>query len=99
MKKLLFVLLMVLSGQVMAAQEIVIPYANLPPGGPYAYLKFHNTGCVPSISSLESGNAFVAVWLASVGENHITVSVYNALTTSAMAPLASGGIKIRLGNC
>ncbi len=94
MKKLLFVLLMVLSGQVVAATEIVIPYSNLPAGGPYTYLRFHNTGCIPPVNSIESGNSVVAVWLASIGQDHITLTIYNAFSVAA-----HGTIKVRLGNC
>lgn len=93
MKKLLFVLFMALSGQA-AARNVVIPYTEIPTGIPHTYLYFHNTGCLPAVNSVESGNAFVAVWIVSLGNLHGTLTIYNL----AQRP-ATGTVTIRLGEC
>lgn len=94
MKKLLFVLLMVLSGQVVAALEMIIPYENFAPGGPTTSLWFHEIGCDPTVLSVESGNAEAAVWVTELGAHYVTYSIYNI----GKYPI-QGNIKIRFGRC
>lgn len=93
MKKLLFVLLMALSGQVMAATEVVIPYINLDQGQAYTVTYVHNAGCVVAVGSIESGSNGVAVWMVSNSPNQIVITLYNISTP------VSGSAILRAGGC
>ena len=92
-KKLLFVLLMVLSGQVMAATEIVIPY-SLAPGESTWYASGHSFHCVPTVLSLGVGEGNAAAWLIGISPGTFSVRVMNVGNTNT-----SGNAKLRLGSC
>lgn len=94
MKKLLFVLCMVLSGHVVAATEYSFYYSNLQPLANAGYGVFHRGGCAPTVLSLESGHGLVAVWLAGIDAQIIGVTVMNISNAQQ-----SGIAKIRLGAC
>ena len=93
MKKLLFVLFMVLSGQVVAAQEFVIQY-SLAPGEYTWYASGHSFHCIPTVLSLGAGEANAAVWLIGINPGTFSVRVMNVGNTNT-----SGDAKLRLGSC
>ena len=93
MKKLLFVLCMVLSDQVAAATDKAIPY-SLSPGASLYYTGAHSIPCIPPVNSLESREGNVAAWMIEVGPFTFSVRVINLSTTNQ-----SGIVMLRLGNC
>lgn len=93
MKKLLFVLFMVLSGQVVAAQEIVLNY-SLPAGGSVVFQPAYNSGCLPTVLSLESGNVNTATWLVVLGTHASIIKVVNIGTATEY-----GAAKLRIDVC